>query len=197
MVVYCTYVTIDESTEVIKLKRRSYKLIDQGDFILVHYLEVKDNTIKEQKKTNLSFKKERNHQKGIKRAASDIFDSLYNNPIKLIDFIPETIQEYTQTKVMLIFESDYTMENLKLLENNIKVKLNNIFIDCKVNSISSISFITPPLSCQEITVDLYIDGYKVIDGESCKLKIKFIKISDNSRGLLSRIFSLKGIIHLN
>jgi hypothetical protein len=65
-----------------------------------------------------------------------------------------------------------------------------------VNSVSSISFITPPLPSQETVIDLYINGYKVIDGETNNMIIEIKRISGDSRNLLSRIFSLRGRIYL-
>ncbi len=178
------------------MKRRSYKLLDQGDFILVHYLDEKEDLHNEHTKTLISHQSERSKEKKIKSEVPDIFNCLYKKPIKLIDFAPETIQEFTETKIIILLESDYTLENLKLLENKIKVKLSNTFIDCKVNSVSSISFMTPPLPSQETIIDLYINGYKVIDGETNNMTIKFKRISGDSRNLLSRIFSLGGRLYL-
>ena len=58
--------------------------------------------------------------------------------------------------------------------DNIKIKINNTFVNCKVISKSSVSFLTPPLPSQEATIDLYINGDKVIDGEKNKMMIKII-----------------------
>jgi hypothetical protein len=193
--VYCTYVSCEENSEN-KIKRRSYKLLDQGDFVLVHYLVDKEDVLNEHTKSLISKHRERSKEKKIKSEVPDIFNCLYKSPIKMIDFAPETVQEFTETKIILLLESDYTLENLKLLENKIKVKLNNTFIDCKVNSVSSISFITPPLPSQETVIDLYINGYKVIDGETNNMIIEIKRISGDSRNLLSRIFSLRGRIYL-
>ena len=122
----CTYISSDDNSELKCLKRRSYKLINDGQFILVHYLEEKEN-FKTEKKTILSIKRERPEEKKIKKMP-DIFDCLFYNPIKLIDFAPETVFEYTNTKVIFIFESNYSYENLKLLENNITIKLNSVYV---------------------------------------------------------------------
>lgn len=193
--VYCTYVSCELDSEN-QIKRRSYKLLDQGDFILIHYLVDKDNENNENSISLFSNNIQRNKEKIVKSEALDIFNCLYKNPIKLIDFAPETVHEFTETKIILILESDYTYDNLKSLENKIKVKLSNTFIDCKVNSVSSISFITPPLQSQETIIDLYINGYKVIDGQTNNMTIKVHRINGNSRNLLSKIFTLTGSLLL-
>lgn len=123
----------------------------------------------------------------------DIFNCLFKQSIKIIDFAPDTVYEYSNTKVIIIFESNYSFENLKLLENNIKIKLNNCFLSCKVLSKSSILFITPALEPQDASLEIFINGDKMYDNEIANNKL-FIKISKNSYNIkiVYRIFTLKG-----
>ena len=112
----------------------------------------------------------------------------------MIDFAPETVFEYTNTKVIFIFESNYSYENLKLLENNITIKLNSVYVSCKILSKSSLSFITPLLPVQDLFIDIYINGDRVCQSEisNNKLMIKIVKNNTNYR-IVNIIFTLKGI----
>lgn len=176
-------------------------MLDGGEYIFVHYHEEKK---KDSKNTLLLNKRDRSEEKNVQnfdsnKNISNIYINLFQKPLKIIDFAPTAILEFTNTKVIVVFESNYTLENLKLLENNIKIKLNKTFIDCKILSSSSMSFTTPNMEPQDAFIEIYINGDKISDIENNK-SIITIKSSLNNIDLNNlnkkncRIFTLNGIL---
>jgi hypothetical protein len=93
--------------------------------------------------------------------------------IKIIDFAPNYIHVNSTSKILIIIESYLNYQNLKLLENEIKIKFGSVLMPCTVINSTTISSIIPCSQEKEITIEIMI-GKESVSTCDPEMKLKYI-----------------------
>lgn len=154
--VVCKYFKQKLSTQFCNLKKRIYYLIDDSRFVFIHYLE--NN---EFQSSFLRYKRRSLELENKEETRFDDTVQFLGKVICITDIAPEIVKEFSSEKVIIIFESLIDKKRLKGLENQLRVKIANTFVQCKICGNGSLIFYTPSIEAQKTYPEIYIKGEKI------------------------------------
>lgn len=192
----CSYVCDDQG-----LKRRIYNLINDPKYFLVHYLtEIENNlldetillnkkrkSVSEVKITNPLIEKHTETTNETNIILNNSF-MLNSKPIKIIDFCPESIIEESSGRIFLIIETYLTYKNLKMFENELRIKFGEVLCSCQIVNSSCISCISiilfinsivPYSKEKEVLIKILLGSDEISYSANEKL-FKFTKLNYNN-----------------
>jgi hypothetical protein len=102
----------------------------------------------------------------------------HESHIKIIDFSPITVYENSTSKILIVIESYLNFQNLKMLENQIRIKFDQILMPCTIVSSNLISSFIPYGTAKEILIQIIL-GNECISDCNSELKFKYIKQNNN------------------
>jgi len=97
--------------------------------------------------------------------------------MKIVDFAPNSVLVNTTSKILIIIQSYLNFQNLKMLENQIRIKFSDdIFMPCTVLNASTLSSIIPYGHQKEVILEIFI-GKESVSICNENLKLRYIEAS--------------------
>jgi hypothetical protein len=110
-------------------------------------------------------------------SAANIDIAFPHKHIKIVDFAPNSVLVNTTSKILIIIQSYLNFQNLKMLENQIRIKFSDdIFMPCTVLNASTLSSIIPYGHQKEVILEILI-GKESVSICNENLKLRYIEAS--------------------
>ncbi len=147
--------------------------------MIIHYLEEKSSNINNEDEYNFLTRKRKNSE-GSNNDLTSMNYGIFNNEsyIKIVEFSPMSVYENSTSKILIVIESYLNFQNLKLLENQIRIKFDQILMPCTVISCNLISSFIPYGTAKEISIQIFMSN-ECISHCNSELKFKYLKQTNN------------------